>query len=46
MTQSVIQPGLFPKNFCVIDITVVQIDLNILSSVSLSLIIVSAFECE
>ena len=46
MTESVIQPEPFPKYFCMFDVTVVYIDLNTLSSMSLSLIIVSAFECE
>ena len=46
MTESIIQPKPFPKNFYLFDITLVYIDLNTLSSMSLSLILVSAFECE
>ena len=33
-----IQPKPFPEDFCLFDIIVVQIDLNTLSSMSLSLI--------
>ena len=45
MTESIIQSEPFPKDFCMFNITVLKIDLNI-TSMSLSLIIVSAFECE
>ena len=45
MTESIIQHQSFSKCFCIFDIVVVQIDSN-KSSMSLSLIIVSGFECE
>ena len=45
MTESIIKPEVFPKDFCIFDIIVVQIDSNT-SSMSLSLIIISAFEFE
>ena len=45
MTESLIQSKPFPKDFCMSDIIVVYIDSNTWS-MSLSLIIVSAFECE
>ena len=45
MTESVIQPEPFPKDFCMFDIIVVDIDSDA-SSISLSLTIVSAFELE
>ena len=44
MTKSIIQTESFPKNFCTFGITVVLVDLN--RSMSLSLIIISAFEFE
>ena len=43
MTESRIQPELCPRDFCMFDVILLQIDLNTLS-MSLSLIIVSAFE--
>ena len=43
MTESVIQPELFPKDFYMFDIIVVQIDSNA-SPMPLSLIIISDFE--
>ena len=45
MTESIIQPKPFPKDFYVFDIIVIKIDWNI-SSMSLSLIIIFAFELE
>ena len=46
LTESIIQPKPFPKDFCMFDIIdKVQTDWNA-SSMSLSLIIVSAFECK
>ena len=44
MTESIVQPELFPKDVCMYNITVI-INLNT-SSMSLSLIIISAFERE
>ena len=37
MTESIIQPKTFPKDFCTFDITVVKIDSNT-SSISFSII--------
>ena len=45
MTEAIIQPESFPKEFCMCEITVVLIGSNILS-MSLLLINVSAFERE
>ena len=45
MTESIIQPEPFPKDFCIFYIIVVQVDSNTLS-ISLSPITVHAFECE
>ena len=45
MTESIMQPQAFPKDFYMFDTIVVQIDLN-RSLMTLSLIIVSAFDCE
>ena len=45
MTESAMQPEAFPKDFCMFDTIVVQIDLN-RSLMTLSLIIVSAFGYE
>ena len=45
MTESVIQPELLYRDFCITDIIVLEIDSNT-SSMPLSLIIVSAFEFE
>ena len=45
MTESIIQPESFPKDFCMFDIIVVKTDWNT-SSMSLSLIIIFAFEFE
>ena len=45
MTESVIHPEPFSKNFCIFAIILVQIDLNTFL-MSLSLIIISAFELE
>ena len=42
MTESIIQPAPFPKDFCRFDIVLLEIH----SNVFLSLITVSAFECE
>ena len=46
MTESIIQPEPFSKIFCMFDIIVVQIDLNTLSSMSVSLTTIFVFECE
>ena len=43
MTKSIIQPEPFPNDFCRLDMIAVQIDSST-SSMSLSLIIISAFE--
>ena len=45
LTESIIQLEAFHKDFCIFDIITVQIDSNA-SSISLSLVTVSAFECE
>ena len=45
ITESIIQPERFPKNFCMFDVLVVYIDSST-SSTSLSLITPSAFDCE
>ena len=45
MTKSMFQPETFPEDFCMYEITVALIGSNILS-MSLFLVIVSAFECE
>ena len=43
MTESIIPPELFPRDFHMFDMIAVQVDSNT-SSMSLSLIIVSLFE--